>query len=237
MTSTFRRHFDEDIARAESLLELANGNASVMKAGTRADDLRLSAIAMGVGAMDAYFCDAYADCLALRLQSAKAGNLDLPKSYEKRNLPTTLLIRPKQNLRENWSLRMAARSVMERENVLSLDTVEHLFNPVLPKGQKLWASAMEPIIAQNWKRLTGTYLRDYRILSSKSQKGARGTAAKQMKKRIKETIQYRHDWIHNCGRPRSTVQTLSVGQALERMRDLKVVVTTFDKHLMDHRLV
>ncbi len=81
MTSTFRRHFDEDISRAESLLVLANGAAPVTRKGRRADEIRLSAVAMAVGAMDAYFCDAYVDCLARRLQSFKSGVLGLPTSY------------------------------------------------------------------------------------------------------------------------------------------------------------
>ena len=81
MTTTFRRHFDEDIARAESLLDLSGGRAPAIRKGSRADDIRLSAVAMSVGAMDAYFCDAYVDCLARRLQSFKASGLPLPKSY------------------------------------------------------------------------------------------------------------------------------------------------------------
>ena len=67
MTTTFRRHFDEDILRAESLQVLADGGAPAIITGTRADDIRLASVAMAAGAMDAYFCDAYVDCLAKRL--------------------------------------------------------------------------------------------------------------------------------------------------------------------------
>lgn len=237
MTSTFRKHFDEDMARSASLLRLANGAAPVMKAAGRADDVRLAAVAMAVGAMDAYFCDAYADCLAMRLQSAKAGQLELPESYEKRNLPTTLLIAPPQNLRQNWALRMAARQVMENENVLDLGVVTGLFNPVLPQGKTLWENAMEPIIRHDWKRLTGLHWSDYQAIERKKRPGARRTAVKTMKARIKTTIQYRHDWIHNCGRPKSKVQTLTPQQAVERIREVHAVVVTFDDHLMAHRKV
>jgi hypothetical protein len=237
VTSTFRRHFDEDISRAESLLALANGAAPVMKKAMRTDDVRLSAVAMAVGAMDAYFCDAYVDCLAKRLQSFKSGLLDLPQSYAKRNLPTAALLSPPQTLRPNWSLRMAARDVMERETVLDLERVTELFNPVLPKGQKLWPAAMGPIIDRDWRRLTGTSRSAYHGLAANAQLSARRAAVGAMKVRMSRTIQYRHDWIHNCGRPKSAVRRLTAGQAEARIREIRVVVEAVDEHLMAHRVV
>jgi len=97
MGTTFRKHFDEDMSRVESLLELANGSAPVMRKGERANDVRLGSIAMAVGAMDAYFCDAYVDCLAKRLQSYKTRGLALPTSYANRKLPTEALLNPTQS--------------------------------------------------------------------------------------------------------------------------------------------
>ena len=237
MTSTFRRHFDEDISRAESLLALGNGGAPAIRKGNRADDVRLASVAMAVGAMDAYFCDAYVDCLAKRLQSFKSGALGLPGSYGRRNLPTAILLSPPQNLRPNWSLRMAARDVMERENVLDLDRVTELFNPVLPKGEKLWPNIMGRIIDEDWKRLTGIRKRDYRNLSSSDQTNARKTAVGVMKGRVGETIQFRHDWIHNCGRPKNAIRRLTSGQAKARIREVRAVIEGVDDHLMLYRVV
>ena len=237
MTTTFRRHFDQDISRAESLLALANGAAPVIRNGNRSDDIRLAAVAMAVGAMDAYFCDAYVDCLARRLQSYKSGILDLPESYGRRNLPTAALLSPPQNLRPNWSLRMAARDVMEKENVLDLDRVTELFNPVLPEGETLWPNIMHRIIAQDWKRLTGIGKRDYGALPSRDQTKARKAAVRVMKDRVGETIQLRHDWIHNCGRPKNAIQTLTPAQAKARIREVRAVIEIVDEHLMSHRVV
>lgn len=237
MTTTFRRHFDDDISRAESLLSLANGASPALKKGSRTDDVRLAAVAMAVGAMDAYFCDAYVDCLAKRLQSFKVGVLDLPPSYAQRSLPAEALIRPTQTIRPNWALRMAARGVMERENVLDLNRVADLFNPVLPKGQKLWPSVMGPIIHMDWKRLTGMGTARYQSLGSKEKAGARASAVGTMKKRLKGTIQIRHDWIHNCGRPKSVIRQLTVNQADARIREVRLIVETVDQHLMAHRVV
>lgn len=236
MTSTFRKHFEDDIGRVESLLELAAGSAPAMRKGTRQLDVRLGAVAMAVGAMDAYFCDAYVDCLTARLRSYKVHGHELPVAYANRKLPTAALLRPVQSSRPNWALRMAAREVMERENVLDLESAKGLLNPVLPKGEKLWPDSMEPLIRLDWKRLTGTRWADYKKLQSdKDRAGARATAAGVMKKRLASTIQYRHEWIHNCGRPKETVMKLSNGQARERVRDIREVISVVDDHLMEHR--
>ena len=237
MITTFRRHFDEDISRAESLLALANGAAPVIRNGNRADDIRLAAVAMAVGAMDAYFCDAYVDCLAKRLQSFKSGVLDLPEAYGRRNLPTAALLSPPQNFRPNWALRMAAREVMERENVLDLDRVKELFNPVLPKGEKLWPNVMDRVISRDWKRLTGIGKREYRTLSRGDQAKARKAAVKAMKDRVGDTIQLRHDWIHNCGRPKNAIRKLTPNQAKARIREVRAVIEVVDEHLISHRIV
>lgn len=237
MPTTFRRHFDDDIGRVESLVALANGRAPVVRSGMRRDDIRLAAVAMAVGAMDAYFCDAYVDCLAKRLQGFKVGRLDLPPGYAKRSLPTGLLVRPPHTLRPNWSLRMAARTVMERENVLDLDKVRELFNPVLPDGKKLWESAMAPLIDRNWKRLTGTTRSAYSALSPTQQANARKAVAASVKRRIGDTIQIRHDWIHNCGRPKNAVRPLTPDQASARIREIRLLVESVDHHIMDHRQV
>lgn len=236
MQSTFRKHFEDDIARAESLLALAADSSPAMRTEELQRDVRLSAVAMAVGAMDAYFCDAYVDCLAARLTSYKVSGRELPDSYANRKLPTAALLRPGQEFRPNWALRMAARDVMERENVLDMDNAKGLFNPVLPKGMTLWADVMEPVIKLNWKRLTGSTWADYSSLESdKARAGARSEAAKKMKERLKSTIQYRHDWIHNCGRPKQAVASLTKGAASQRVGEIREIVRIVDDHLMTNR--
>lgn len=70
---TPRKHFDEDYKRAKSLHEKAH---SLQKNGDDqiAKDIRLSAVAMSVGAMDAYFCDAYVDCFTSVLRAYANGD-------------------------------------------------------------------------------------------------------------------------------------------------------------------
>ena len=127
---------------------------------------------------------------------------------------------------------------MEKENVLDLGSVTGLLNPVLPKAHKLWVNAMEPIISNGWIRLTGIDGASYRALADdKARKKARVTSVNVMKARVKETIQMRHDWIHNCGRPKSAVMRLTVNQAVARVREVRSVVEAVDDHLMLHRVV
>lgn len=60
-------HFNEDIQRAKELKNFADGLA----AGTIKDDILRAAWMMGVGALDAYFCDAYGDLLARTFRAKK----------------------------------------------------------------------------------------------------------------------------------------------------------------------
>ena len=237
MTRTARKHFDDDISRAETLLALANDGENQL--GDEVNrDLRLAAVAMAVGAMDAYFCDAYADCLTKRLQSAKDGPKGLPESYGTRKIPAAVLVNLFEHENENWSLRMAARDIMDKESVLDISKVTGLFNPVLPQERQLWPEVMEPLIARDRKTLTGTTRVQYdAIVTPKDRKKAREAAAGEMKKRLQETIQYRHDWVHNCGRPKSAVKALKPGAASQRISEVRAVVEAVDDHLQAYREV
>lgn len=237
MTTTYRDHFDQDIMRAESLVDLAGGKAPAMNSARRREDLRLAAVAMAVGAMDAYFCDAYVDCLTRALRQYADGNGPLPDAYARRYLPAGEVLSSSHQKRPNWRLRMAARAVMEKENVLDLSQVPTLFNPVLPLGQKVWPAAMEPLINLGSLRLTGVRPASYRAASSNKRAGMRNSAAGKVKTRVGETIQWRHDWVHNCGRPKEAIQDKTQGQIVARITEIRALVEAFDDHLDRHRTV
>ena len=120
-------HFREDISRALAILNHANP----LPAGSDAEsllrsDLLRSAWMFAVGALDAYFCDAYADILAATLASkSRQSGISLPEFFQDIRLPVRALLA--EYTYENWRWRMAARKLMERENVLSLQTVQELF--------------------------------------------------------------------------------------------------------------
>ena len=54
--------------------------------------------------------------------------------------------------------------------------------------------------------------------------------------RLGTIIQIRHDWVHNCGRPKSSVVTYTHGEAEVRIKHVQVFVEELDDHLEEHRL-
>ncbi len=146
MAKTHRRHFDEDISRAEAILATAKARKGDARVSS---DLRLSPVSMAVGAMDAYLCDAYVDCLTAVLRAYVTGQWNggqLPSHYAKQQLPAGEVLDSSRTERPLWSLRMAARSVMERGNMLTLSRVPEQFNGILPDRHKLWVGLIDRLI-------------------------------------------------------------------------------------------
>jgi hypothetical protein len=131
---------------------------------------------------------------------------------------------------------MAARKVMERENVLAISKVDDLFNPILPTGQKLWEDFIPQLILHNRKKFTlHTSTSWAAVLPANKSKEAK-KAIDIFKKRISSIVQIRHDWIHNCGRPRQAINNLTRLQALSAMRDIQTFIDELDQHIELHRL-
>lgn len=234
-----RKHFDEDIVRAKGVLSLAKDLEDSGSDGRLHQDTRWSAVAMAVGAMDAYFCDAYVDCLTSVLRAYTTGywNGDLPSVYAKRELPAGVVLSSSQKDRPLWAIRMAARKIMERDNMLAISRIEDQFNGILPQSQKIWTSLVEELVSYNYKRFTGTTESEISKLSGKALGDAKRKAISTLKKRIGDTIQKRHDWVHNCGRPKTAIMTLNHHQAAARIREIDALVVAFDDHIQKHRLV
>jgi hypothetical protein len=132
---TARKHFDDDIARAWAIHTQADAVAS----GDRplSLDLARCSVAFGVGALDAYLCDAFVDCLARTLKSCRQTGTELPPAYAKLAMPVGPLLAQYQQ-RENWGLRMSARALMEKDNMLQVGGLRDLLNPALDSSGKLW---------------------------------------------------------------------------------------------------
>jgi hypothetical protein len=127
--STALNHFKQDVARAQAIVAHAGPLPAITPAEQmlRSDLLR-SAWMFAVGAMDAYFCDAYTDIVAATIISkSRHPAANLPDFVYDIRFPIRAILEPYTN-NENWRWRMAARKMMERENVLSLSTVQTLFN-------------------------------------------------------------------------------------------------------------
>ena len=94
MPTTFRTHFNDDITRAENILARSRAMQNAGEPERLCRDVRLSSIALAVGALDAYLCDAYVDCLTAVLRAYTQGQWvgALPSTYSKQMLPAGEII-------------------------------------------------------------------------------------------------------------------------------------------------
>ncbi len=125
---------------------------------------------------------------------------------------------------------------MERDDLLSISRLEDMFNPVLPSGQKLWSEFISAMLDHGRKHLTGPKTAaEIAGLAGKHREIATKKAIDTVKKRIGAIIQIRHDWIHNCARPKTAIAKFTDGEARVRMLDIRLFVETFDDHIEAHR--
>ena len=234
MPSTARKHFNEDIARARAIVDHARPLRHRRPAtALLRDDILRSAWMASVGAMDAYFCDAYADILA-RLFRAKnmQATIELTNSVQQIDLPVSAVF-AQTNVRENWKWRLAARGLIEKDNVLSMGKIKQLFNPFLRNGHKIFDKSMLEdwiLVRRAAQRLVGISATDYRRLAPNAKDSARKLARKKATAYYDSICQRRHDCIHNCDRPKMSLQRISVSSAEKVNTDIKLLVSTCDEH-------
>lgn len=238
MVTTARVHFNEDNQRSIAMLDQAKALEDAGAEQRLCQDIRISAIALSVGAMDAYLCDKYVDCLVKVLRAYMNGDWlgDLPSSYRKERLPAGDILDTSRQSRPAWGIRMAARNIMEKDNFLSISRVNEMFNPILPSGQKLWPEFIGKMLNHQLKHLTGPKTAaKIAALSGKDKEIATKKAISTLKERIAAIIQIRHDWIHNCARPKTAIAKYTDGEARSRVRDIRLFIETFDNHIETHR--
>lgn len=194
---------------------------------------------MSVGALDAYLCDAYIECLTSVLRAYFMGNWqgNLPAFYKKQLLPAGELLNNSRMMRPLWSIRMAARRVMEREDMLNISRLNDHFNPILPGGHKIWVDFLPALLAHGRKRLTGPRsAAEIAAVVGHARTAATNRAIDAVKSRLAGIVQIRHDWAHNCGRPKVAIITYTHGEAASRIRDVRDFIQDLDDHLEAHRL-
>lgn len=198
-------------------------------------DLGRVAVAFGVGALDAYLCDAFTDTLARCLKSCRRTGLGPPDAYGKLTLPIGPLMTD-YAVRNNWGLRMAARALMERDNMLQLSRLKDLFNPALPPGHKLWNDVAQDFVDLDRKRLAGIRKSPYAALTGRARADAPKKVSAAVLKRLGEIVQRRHDIVHNCDRPKTAKQSITLSMAKKMLTDVEDFITILDDHLDAHRL-
>jgi hypothetical protein len=233
--ATAHLHFQQDIARARAIV----AHAEPLPATTASEqllrsDLLRSAWMFAVGALDAYFCDAYTDIVAATIISkSRHGSMTLPDFFYNIRFPVRAILEPYAN-NVNWRWRMAARKMMERENVLSLEEIRNLFNSFSRNGHKLFAELLDAWIVhpRATKRVFGVSATAYAALTPADKDARRKSAKILMDERYAAIFQRRHDCIHNCDRPKVAPQPLPKGDVVLRViEDVEFLVDRCDEHI------
>ena len=197
-------------------------------------DLLRSAWMFAVGAMDAYFCDAYTDIVAAAISSkSRHPAANLPDFFYEIRFPIRAILEPYAS-NDNWRWRMAARKMMERENVLSLPAVQTLFNKFFRKGHRFFRDRLPDWIVHPdaTKRLFGITRTAFNAIAPNQRGPAVEAAHEQMEDRYREIFQRRHDCIHNCDRPRISAQPLPLAATvLKVIQDAEFLVRRCDEHI------
>lgn len=234
MPITALQHFTEDIARAKTILAHADPLPQTTSAEKllRSDLLR-SAWMFAVGALDAYFCDAYTDIIAATASSkSRQPTIMLPAWVYEIKFPLRAILEEYDN--ENWRWRMASRKMMERENVINLKTVQDLFNKFFRKGQKFFRDKLDAWMSRPDAkiRLFGISQADYLVGTPQEKHTAREAAIDQFEERFRTIFQRRHDCIHNCDRPRRSPQPLERSSTVFKViQDIEFLVNRCDEHI------
>lgn len=247
--------FNDNLKRADDLYTHARSSLTPALTTELRDDILRAAWMFAVGAFDSYCCDAYTEVLAAVLISKQRNpSLALSKHVTALEVPIGTVFAP-YKARPNWKWRMMARNEMERQNVLSLETVANLFNPFLAGNFKLW-----PSVVDSWVQLPGANRRlfgkpaakiDHELKTlaaaiaipattadqkkqrkedEQSAKQIRDAAAGHLKTRFKAIMQRRHDCIHNCDRPKVAIRGMNgVGTTRNAIKDIEFLVTNLDK--------
>jgi hypothetical protein len=232
--ATALSHFEQDVVRARALA----AHAAPLPDGTAAerllrDDLLRGAWMFAVGALDAYFCDAYADIVAATIISkCRHPALILPEFFQEIRFPIRALLEPYPS-NVNWRWRMAAREMMERESVLSLSAIQTLFNKFFRSGQRFFHDVLPGWIVHPGaqRRLFAITASRFNALPANLRGHAIADAQTHTEDRFRALFQRRHDCIHNCDRPRIKPQPLGGADVVRVIEDVEFLVRRCDEHI------
>jgi hypothetical protein len=228
-------HFQQDSARARAIV----AHADSLPRDTPAEqllwsDLLRSAWMFAVGAFDAYFCDAYTDIVAATIiAKSHHAPLVLPEFFHDIRFPVRAILES-YTKNVNWRWRMAARKMMERENVLSLATIQTLFNKFFRPGNRFFRDLLPNWIVHPHVRRTlfGITASRFHALPVNLRGPALVNAQTFMEDRFGEIFQRRHDCIHNCDRPRVKPQPLTSADVVRRViEDVTFLVSRCDEQI------
>jgi hypothetical protein len=181
---------------------------------------------MAVGACDAYFSDAYGDLISrtLRAKDLQA-SVVIEGPLKNLRIPVIAVLR---QARGGWRWRMAARELVEKENVLSLEKIRDLFNQFFRPGHKL----LNPDTIGDWivnpaarSRFFGLTAAQFRALRGTQKNAAAKKALQHFDLHFRVIFQRRNDCIHNCDRPKVAIQGIRLSEVDKRIEDVEFLVS------------
>ena len=207
---TALNHFNEDIQRAREILQ----HALPLPHDRLRDDLVRASWMMAVGALDAYFCDAYGDMIARTIRAKiSQPSVNIPDRIKNLKIPADMVLG--NNVNDAWLWRMVARDLIERDNVLAISKIKELFNHFFRSNEKLFHENSAPI--EKWLLHTDSKVRhfgitktNYRRTAPANKNSIKKKAIEHLEARFKEIFQRRHDCIHNCDRPKVALQIKNI---------------------------
>ncbi|WHZ36514.1 hypothetical protein [Sagittula sp. MA-2] len=224
---TAKQHFDEDYARAMAMRDHADG----LPHGVLRDDLLRSAWMVGVGAGDAFFCDAYADLVSRTLRAKeRQTNGVIPDRLNNLRVPVIAVI----SAASSWRWRMAARELIEKESVLSLKQIKDLLNVFCRKDHRLLSQQT----IEGWvlhgdaqQRHFSVSRANFLATAGAARNTARKSALEALDRRMQTIFQRRHDCIHNCDRPKYAIQPISSDATRKAIEDVGFLVARCTDHM------
>lgn len=221
MLDNTKSQFVENVARANGLVI----HAQAQPIGILRDDILRAAWMMAVGSCDTYFADAYADLIsrALRAKDLQPP-IQIPDRLNNLRVPVTAVLRQAHG---GWRWRMAARELVEDENVLSLDKIKKLFNHFFrPNSKLLNSETIAPWIQhqQARSRFFGITAAAYRATGAAGKGPARSAALLHFEEHFEKIFQRRHDCIHACDRPKLALQPIRDTQVSKVIVDIEFLV-------------
>lgn len=217
---TAKQHFDEDFRRAIALLS----HAKRLPVGELKDDVLRSAWMVGVGASDAFFCDAYADLVSRTLRAKEIQKSGvIPDRLGNLSIPAVAVL----DASSSWRWRMAARSIIEKQSVLSLAEVKKFLNIFCRDNHKLLqAKSMGAWIVHSdaMGRNFGVSASEYRAMTPQQKTKTNEKALDKFSSRMQGIFQRRHDCIHNCDRPKIAIQRINEITTEKSIIDVKFLV-------------
>ena len=222
-------HFKGDMSRARAILDHARSLAD----GTLKKDVLRAAWMFAVGAADAFFSDAYADLVARTLRAKDlAPGVPSPDRLGNLKVPVVAIIRRN----DSWRWRMAARELIEDENVLSIEKIKKLFNQFFDDQSKIISRATIDAWLKHpsaTRRLFGRTGQEYDALVNADRDGARKAATDKFIARMTAILQRRHDCIHNCDRPRVAAQKITAPQTEKALQDIEFLAVRSHEALLN----